>query len=161
MKIQQISLFIENKPGHIAAPARLMAEEGIDIRALFLADTQQYGICLLYTSTPAWRLNQRRHGLRRLGRERRVQHIPGHEQHFGLGRQRQALQQMLRALRHKDRSDAQPRAQSLFQQMRPFNSGQRAALASGLRERVAQIFQAKILFTLYNAKRHPCVSSHR
>ena len=39
MKIQQISLFVENKPGHIAAPARLLAQEGIDIRALYLADT--------------------------------------------------------------------------------------------------------------------------
>jgi hypothetical protein len=52
MKIQQISLFIENKPGHIAAPARLIAEEGIDIRALFLADTQQYGILRLIVSEP-------------------------------------------------------------------------------------------------------------
>jgi hypothetical protein len=44
MKIQQLSLFAENKPGHIAAPARLLAQEGVDIRALYLADTQQYGI---------------------------------------------------------------------------------------------------------------------
>ena len=39
MKIHQISLFVENKPGHIAAPARLLAQEGVDIRALYLADT--------------------------------------------------------------------------------------------------------------------------
>jgi len=44
MKIHQISLFIENKPGHVAAPARVLAEAGVDIRALYLADTQQYGI---------------------------------------------------------------------------------------------------------------------
>jgi hypothetical protein len=44
MKIQQLSLFAENKPGHIAAPARLLAQEGIDLRALFLADTEDYGI---------------------------------------------------------------------------------------------------------------------
>lgn len=44
MKIQQISLFVENKPGHIAAPVRLLATQGIDIRALYLADTQQFGI---------------------------------------------------------------------------------------------------------------------
>lgn len=44
MKIQQLSLFAENKPGHITAPIRLLAEEGVDIRALYLADTQQYGI---------------------------------------------------------------------------------------------------------------------
>jgi hypothetical protein len=47
MKIQQISLFVENKPGHIATPARLLAEQGFGIRALYLADTQQYGIVRL------------------------------------------------------------------------------------------------------------------
>jgi hypothetical protein len=47
MKIQQISLFAENKPGHIVSPARLLAREGVDIRALYLADTQEYGILRL------------------------------------------------------------------------------------------------------------------
>jgi len=50
MKIQQISLFAENKPGHIAAPSRLLAQEGIDIRALFLADNQEYGILRMIVS---------------------------------------------------------------------------------------------------------------
>jgi hypothetical protein len=50
MKIQQISLFAENKPGHIAAPARLLAQQGIDIRSLYLADTQQYGIVRMIVS---------------------------------------------------------------------------------------------------------------
>ena len=53
MKIHQISLFAENKPGHIAAPARLLAREGIDIRSLYLADTQQYGILRMIVSD--WR----------------------------------------------------------------------------------------------------------
>lgn len=44
MKIKQISLFLENKPGHIAAPVRLLAAQGIDIRALYLAETQQFGV---------------------------------------------------------------------------------------------------------------------
>jgi hypothetical protein len=44
MKIQQISLFAENKPGHILAPMRLLSKEGIGIRSLYLADTQEYGI---------------------------------------------------------------------------------------------------------------------
>lgn len=47
MKIQQISLFAENKPGHISAPIRLLAQEGVDLRALYLADTQDYGILRL------------------------------------------------------------------------------------------------------------------
>jgi hypothetical protein len=50
MKIKQISLFAENKQGHIAAPVRLLAEQGIDIRALVLAETQQYGILRMIVS---------------------------------------------------------------------------------------------------------------
>ena len=50
MKINQISLFAENKPGHISAPARLLAQEGIDIRALFLADSQHFGIVRMVVS---------------------------------------------------------------------------------------------------------------
>ena len=53
MKINQISLFAENKPGHISAPARLLAQEGIDIRALFLADSQHFGIVRMIVSD--WR----------------------------------------------------------------------------------------------------------
>jgi hypothetical protein len=50
MKIHQVSLFAENKPGHIAAPMRLLEKEGIDIRALYLADTEQYGIVRMIVS---------------------------------------------------------------------------------------------------------------
>ncbi|MGD0095570.1 MAG: acetolactate synthase [Terracidiphilus sp.] len=50
MKIHQLSLFVENKPGHTAAPARLLANEGIDIRALSLADTEQFGIVRMIVS---------------------------------------------------------------------------------------------------------------
>jgi hypothetical protein len=50
MKIQQISIFVENKPGHLTAPARLLAEEGIDLRSLYLADTQQFGIVRMIVS---------------------------------------------------------------------------------------------------------------
>ncbi len=50
MKIQQLSLFAENKPGTIIAPCRLLAQEGINIRALSLADTQRYGILRMIVS---------------------------------------------------------------------------------------------------------------
>jgi hypothetical protein len=53
MKIQQLSLFSENKPGHLIAPCRLLAREGIDIRALSLADTQRFGILRMIVSD--WR----------------------------------------------------------------------------------------------------------
>jgi hypothetical protein len=50
MKIQQLSLFVENKPGHVAAPVELLAREGVDIRALYLADTQNFGIVRMIVS---------------------------------------------------------------------------------------------------------------
>ena len=53
MKIQQLSVFAENKPGHLAGPCRLLAQQGIDIRALALADTQKFGILRLIVSDPA------------------------------------------------------------------------------------------------------------
>jgi hypothetical protein len=53
MKIEQLSIFAENKPGHLAGPCRLLAENGVDIRALALADTQKFGILRLIVSEPA------------------------------------------------------------------------------------------------------------
>lgn len=50
MKIQQLSLFLENKPGRLAEPCRLLAAAGINIRTLSLADTQQFGILRLIVS---------------------------------------------------------------------------------------------------------------
>lgn len=47
MKIHQISLFLENKPGHLNAICRTLAESGINIVTLSLADTQQFGIVRL------------------------------------------------------------------------------------------------------------------
>lgn len=44
MKIPQLSVFIENRPGHLIVPCRLLAEAGINIVALSLAETQKYGI---------------------------------------------------------------------------------------------------------------------
>lgn len=47
MKIQQLSLFLENKPGHLRAICRTLADAGINIVTLSLADTQQFGILRL------------------------------------------------------------------------------------------------------------------
>jgi hypothetical protein len=44
MKIRQISIFIENKPGHLRAACRLLADAGIDVESMALADTEQFGI---------------------------------------------------------------------------------------------------------------------
>lgn len=47
MKVRQLSVFLENKPGRLTAPCRLLAQAGINILTLSLADTEQFGILRL------------------------------------------------------------------------------------------------------------------
>src|SRR5512147_1798615 len=47
MKVEQISAFIENKSGRLAEVAGILAEAGINIRALALAETPDFGILRL------------------------------------------------------------------------------------------------------------------
>lgn len=47
MKVEQISIFIENKSGRLAEIARTLGDAGINIRALSLADTTDFGILRL------------------------------------------------------------------------------------------------------------------
>lgn len=44
MSIKQISVFIENKPGAMSAMTGVLAENNIDMRALSLAETSDFGI---------------------------------------------------------------------------------------------------------------------
>ncbi len=47
MKVEQISIFIENKSGRLAEITQILGEAGINIRALSLADTSDFGILRL------------------------------------------------------------------------------------------------------------------
>ncbi len=47
MKLKQISLFLENKPGHVRSACRTLADAGINIETMSLADTEQFGILRL------------------------------------------------------------------------------------------------------------------
>lgn len=47
MKVEQISIFIENKSGRLAEVARILGANGVSIRALSLADTSDFGILRL------------------------------------------------------------------------------------------------------------------
>ncbi len=44
MKLQQLSIFLENKPGALHAPLQALADAGIDLLTVSLADTAQFGI---------------------------------------------------------------------------------------------------------------------
>jgi hypothetical protein len=47
MTLKQLSVFLENKPGALSRPCRILAEAGINIMTFALADTQQFGILRL------------------------------------------------------------------------------------------------------------------
>ncbi len=44
MKVKQISIFLENKSGRLAQVTKVLAEHNINLRALSLADTADFGI---------------------------------------------------------------------------------------------------------------------
>ncbi len=44
MKVNQLSIFLENQPGALRRPISLLARAGLNVLALCLADTQQFGI---------------------------------------------------------------------------------------------------------------------
>ena len=50
MYIKQLSVFVENKPGRLAEVARILGEAGINIHALSVADTTNFGILRLIVS---------------------------------------------------------------------------------------------------------------
>lgn len=44
MFIKQISVFMENRPGRLAEITKVLSDNGIDMRAINIADTTDYGI---------------------------------------------------------------------------------------------------------------------
>lgn len=52
MKVKQISVFLENKSGRLNAVTNLLAENGVNIRALSIADTSAFGILRLIVNDP-------------------------------------------------------------------------------------------------------------
>ena len=47
MRVEQISVFLENKAGRLAEVTRVLSEAKVNIRALSLADTSDFGILRL------------------------------------------------------------------------------------------------------------------
>ena len=52
MIIRQLSVFLENKPGRLCAATDTLAKNDIDISALTLADTSEFGILRLLVDQP-------------------------------------------------------------------------------------------------------------
>lgn len=49
MAVKQISAFVENKPGQLAKLTEILNNHGIDMRALSLAETEDFGIVRIIT----------------------------------------------------------------------------------------------------------------
>ena len=52
MEVRQISVFLENKAGQLAQICRILADEQIDMKALNIAETSDYGVLRLITDKP-------------------------------------------------------------------------------------------------------------
>ena len=52
MAVKQISIFVENKEGKLVTITDAIAKAGIDIRAMSVADTQDFGIFRLIVTDP-------------------------------------------------------------------------------------------------------------
>ncbi len=52
MTVKQISVFVENKPGKLAEFVELLRANGIDMRALSLAEAADFGVLRTIVSDP-------------------------------------------------------------------------------------------------------------
>lgn len=52
MPVNQISIFVPNKAGWLSKVSRLLGDHGVNIRALSIADTTDFGILRLIVSHP-------------------------------------------------------------------------------------------------------------
>ena len=63
MNVEQISIFLENKSGRLAEVTSVLSDAGINIRALYLADTADFGILrLIVNDTEKARQVLKEHG---------------------------------------------------------------------------------------------------
>ena len=51
--ISQLTVFLANEKGRLAAACRTLADADINMKALFIADTADFGIVRIFCDTPA------------------------------------------------------------------------------------------------------------
>ncbi|WP_304125665.1 acetolactate synthase [Methanosphaera cuniculi] len=52
MQVKQVSVFLENKEGRLQKALKILAQNNIDIKALSIADTSEFGILRMIVSDP-------------------------------------------------------------------------------------------------------------
>ena len=53
MSLQQLSVFVENRPGSLVSVLKTLADAQIDLNGLSVADTTEFGVLRLILSDPA------------------------------------------------------------------------------------------------------------
>ena len=52
MKIKQLSIFLQNRMGSLSKPLEVLSSAGVNIRAMCMADTSEFGILRLVVDDP-------------------------------------------------------------------------------------------------------------
>ena len=52
MKIKQLSIFLQNRMGSLSKPLEVLSENDVNIRAMCMADTSEFGILRLVVDNP-------------------------------------------------------------------------------------------------------------
>lgn len=52
MKVKQLSIFVENQPGRLAQVAKTLGEAGINIMAMTIAETREFGVVRMIVADP-------------------------------------------------------------------------------------------------------------
>lgn len=52
MTINQLSIFLENKSGTLVKVLKILKQEGVQLMAITIADTAEYGICRIICDDP-------------------------------------------------------------------------------------------------------------
>ena len=52
MKIEQLSIFLQNRMGSLSKPLEVLSEAGVNIKAMCMADTSEFGILRLVVDDP-------------------------------------------------------------------------------------------------------------
>ena len=50
--LDQLSVFVANKKGRVAKVCRVLADAGINMHSLFVADTEDFGVVRIFCDTP-------------------------------------------------------------------------------------------------------------
>ena len=89
MSIRQVSLFLENKPGHLGAICKTIADAKVNLLAISIAEASGFGIVRLIAQSPDQAI-EALSGASRPARRYSRWHCRG-SRHFGSGRRQHRL----------------------------------------------------------------------